>query len=400
MRESRLKLAVVCSHPIQYYAPLFRALARETDLTVFFCHRQSAGAQAAAGFGVAFEWDVDLMSGYQSEFLDNVSARPNVSTFGGCDTPDIGERLRQGFDAVLLTGWHLKCHWQAVLACRRLKVPVMVRGDSRLGTRRGSAKLAVKKLLYPRMLRLFAACAYVGQDSRAYYLHYGVPDERLYFSPHTVDNARFSSAATLLTRDMARQRLGVSPEAYIILFAGKVLTSKRPFDLVRAAALMQASHPGTVQVLVAGDGPARNQLEAAALEAQVVLRVLGFRNQSEMPAVYRAADVLVLPSEETWGLVANEALACGVPVVASNACGCARDLLLDGRAGRVYPFSDIPALAQALSAVREAPPSAGDINARANEYAPERAAAGIVAAGHAVVDEYRRAASHGRGIRV
>src|ERR1700741_4307399 len=91
-----MRVAVVASHPIQYQAPWFRALARATDLEVFFCHRQDAAGQAAAGFGVPFEWDVPLLDGYRSQWLENVAARPGVSSFSGCDTPSIEERLAAG----------------------------------------------------------------------------------------------------------------------------------------------------------------------------------------------------------------------------------------------------------------------------------------------------------------
>src|SRR4029079_2198956 len=88
------------SHPIQYYAPIFRELAKRCDLTVFFAHRQTAAGQAKAGYGVAFEWDVDLLSGYVSRFLANVARQPSTDTFAGCDTPGIAQEIAQGqFDA-------------------------------------------------------------------------------------------------------------------------------------------------------------------------------------------------------------------------------------------------------------------------------------------------------------
>src|SRR5438046_8847341 len=91
-----MKIGVLASHPIQYQAPWFRALAKETDLHVFFAHRQSATEQGKAGFGVAFDWDLDLLSGYQHTFLKNKSSHPGVNHFFGCDTPEIAETIRAG----------------------------------------------------------------------------------------------------------------------------------------------------------------------------------------------------------------------------------------------------------------------------------------------------------------
>ncbi|HTE79986.1 MAG TPA: hypothetical protein VK634_04760, partial [Reyranella sp.] len=86
-----MRIGFLVSHPIQYYTPIFRELARRCDLTVFFAHRQTAAGQAKAGYGVAFEWDVDLLSGYQIRFLTNVARQPSTDAFSGCDTPGIAE---------------------------------------------------------------------------------------------------------------------------------------------------------------------------------------------------------------------------------------------------------------------------------------------------------------------
>jgi hypothetical protein len=165
-----MRLAFVTSHPIQYYAPLFRALAHRVDLVVFFAHRATPSDQAKAGFGVEFEWDVALLFGYCHEFLHNVAIRPALDRFSGCDTPEIGERLRKGrFDAVLVQGWYLKCFLQAAFAAKRLSLPLIVRGDSQLDTPRSMLTRAAKSVVYPASLRLFDAALYVGERSRAYW---------------------------------------------------------------------------------------------------------------------------------------------------------------------------------------------------------------------------------------
>src|SRR5262249_36150635 len=128
-----MRLGFLVSHPIQYYAPLFRALAGLCDLTVYFAHRQTAEGQARAGFGVAFDWDIDRLSGYRSQFLTNVASRPSTDRYAGCDTPEVAREISAGrFDAVVVPGWALRSYWQAVRACRRAGVPVFVRGDCQL----------------------------------------------------------------------------------------------------------------------------------------------------------------------------------------------------------------------------------------------------------------------------
>src|SRR5712691_13444340 len=113
-----IRLGVLTSHPIQYQAPWFRELANATDLHVFFAHRQTAAEQA--GFGAAFDWDLDLLAGYPHTFLRNVAQNPSVNHFFGCNTPEIREIIgTKRFDAFIVTGWSLKSYWQAIRACRR-----------------------------------------------------------------------------------------------------------------------------------------------------------------------------------------------------------------------------------------------------------------------------------------
>src|SRR5438046_2253081 len=123
-----MRLGILSSHPIQYQVPWFRALANAMDVQVFFSHQPEA-KQQGEGFGKAFQWDLDLFTGYEHQFLSNISRCPSTDHFFGCDTPQIGEIIRGGsFDACIVSGWNLKSYWQAVRACRRGRIPVLVRG--------------------------------------------------------------------------------------------------------------------------------------------------------------------------------------------------------------------------------------------------------------------------------
>jgi glycosyltransferase involved in cell wall biosynthesis len=374
-----MRLAVVTSHPIQYQAPLLRELATRLDLSVFFACRPTPQDQANAGFGVEFDWDIDLTSGYGSRFLTNISRTPGPRRFFGCDTPEIKGLLGEGsFDALLVMGWYLKTYWQAIWAAKSVGIPVLARGDSQLGTPRGTAKRALKKILYPRALRVFDAALYVGERSRAYWGHYGYPRDRMFFSPHCVDTKWFAARAVLEKRGEIRHRLGIAADAKVALFAGKLLAFKGPLDLVAAAASLKTSGY-VVCLLIAGSGPLEAELAAAAADSGVRLHRLGFCNQTEMPGAYAAADVLVLPSsgDETWGLVASEAQACGVPVIVSDACGCAPDLAEDGTAGCVFPHGDTEALATALRTMLDHPPTRKSILEKSKKYTVAAAADGI-----------------------
>ncbi len=392
-----MRLAVLISHPIQYYAPIFRALAARCDLQVFFGQQLNPNQQKSAGFGTAFEWDVDLTSGYPFTFLRNVARNPGPDRFLGCDTPEIAGRLREeNFDALVVAGWYLKCHAQAILAARRIGLPVLVRGDSHLETPQPAARKIAKWVLYPPLLRLFDGALYVGTKSRAYYTRYGYPAERLFHSPHCVATDWFSVRATQQARSDLRTSLGIAGSTTLALFAGKMMPCKRPIDIVTAAARCRAAG-ADLQILVAGSGELEAQIKRRAGALAVPIHMLGFCNQSRMPAAYAASDVLVLPSaHETWGLVANEALACNRPVIVSDACGCAPDLAADGKAGRVYRPGDTEALASALMQLIAAPPRRDLIQAVSQRHSVAAAVQGVIEGSASLIS--RRAASQRRKV--
>lgn len=377
----RRRIGFLVSHPIQYYAPIFRDLARRCDLTVFFAHRQDASGQGQAGYGVAFDWDVDLLSGYESHFLANVAATPSTQTFLGCSTPEIADRIAAGrFDAFVVPGWSLRSYWQAVMACRRAGVPVLVRGDSQLAGQRGGVVGRVKGVIFPHVLRRFDAGLYVGRRNRQYLEHYGVPSSRLFFSPHCVDNDAFGKASGA-SRDRATE--GQCGSRRRVLFVGRLVESKRPMDLVEAAARLAAQRR-PVELVIAGAGDLQEPMEDAARASRVDVRFLGFVNQSKLPAVYASADVLVLPSiaTETWGLVVNEAMACGIPAVVSDAVGCGPDLIQPGMTGAVAPLGDTAALAAAIDSVLafDRAVTVRSLEERIAFYSPARAADGVLEA--------------------
>jgi glycosyltransferase involved in cell wall biosynthesis len=365
------RIGFLISHPIQYYAPIFRELAKRCDLTVFFAHRQTAEQQARAGFGVAFDWDIDLLSGYDSRFLTNVARQPSTDRFAGCDTPGVAEEIaRGGFDAFVVPGWALRCYWQALRACRRRGVPVLVRGDSQLGSQRNNAVRIAKALAFSQLLRRFDGFLYVGQRNREYLLHYGVQAERLFFSPHCVDNDAFAAAANGIDRRPGRRR---------VLFVGKLIGRKHPADLLHAVARLGDR---AVQIAFAGSGELEAELRQIAAASSVHADFMGFVNQSELPAVYASADLLVLPSDgrETWGLVVNEAMACGIPAVVSDVVGCGPDLIDPGRTGATFRFGDAAALAAAIRNVLSFDPeqTRRHLAAKMALYSPARAAGAIV----------------------
>jgi glycosyltransferase involved in cell wall biosynthesis len=375
-------LCVVASHPIQYQAPIFRELAKVCDVTVYFAHKDTPQDQAQEEFGVEFEWDLDLLRGYESRFLSNAAQRPGFSRFFGCDSPELEAVVREkNFDAVLVMGWNLRSYWQAVRACRRSGVPVMVRGDSTLTAPRSFVKRFVKRLAYPAMFSIFDRCLYVGKLNRQYFVHYGVGPERLFLSPHAVDNDWFSRSCAKLDKKEQRRRYGIEEDAVVVLFAGKLVDRKRPLDILYAVEGLGED----VHVVYAGSGEAGDGIDKVRRMLRVNCHLLGFRNQSEMPSVYSIADIVVLPSDgfETWGLVVNEAMACGIPAVVSSEVGCVPDLIEPGVTGYTFPKGNIEALRETLRRMTDDIVERDfrtPVQSKISEYSPHAASKGILCA--------------------
>jgi glycosyltransferase involved in cell wall biosynthesis len=354
-----LRLTILSTHPVQYHAHWFRALAArpEFQVHVVYCYHASGSDQARAGFGVEFDWDIPLLDGYRFTFLNRAKQEPvSVSAL---PAPRIREMLaRDKVDVVLLNGWHYKQARQIMFACWRQGIPIMVRSDSQLPTPRSAAKRLLKYPLYRSFIPHFDACLAVGTRSRDYFLHYGARPGRVFVVPHAVEDSLFQGAARQRqgSRQQLRQRWGIQGQQIVFLFAGKFIEKKRPMDFLQALEMALRQEPGVAGLMV-GDGPLRVLCEGFVRSRNLPVTFTGFLNQSRMVDAYVAADCLVLPSDggETWGLVVNEAMACGLPAVVSDAVGCAPDLIQEGKTGAVFSLGDVKMLANILSALAANP---------------------------------------------
>ena len=381
-------MAIVATHPIQYHAEWYRLLAAHSELEihVYYCHRATPNEQANAGFGVEFDWNVPLLSGYPFTFLKNVANDPGHGRFGGIDTPEIkGIILRREYNAVLVNGWNYKSAWQAIRACWKSGTKVLVRSDSHLHTRRGFFTSIAKAAVYPRFVSRFDGCLAVGKWSREYFLRYGAKPERIFFVPHAVDNGFFSFEAERASQmgGELRQKWGLDREAIVFAFSGKFIEKKHPMDFVRAVHLA-AQRCSRVQGLMIGDGPLRAACEEYVRNQGVPVSFAGFLNQSQIPSAYAASDALVLPSDgrETWGLVVNEAMACGLPAIVSDQVGCGPDLISSGKTGFIFPLGDVETLATQMLQMAENSALLEEMGVHAAEiisnYSPAAAADSIV----------------------
>jgi glycosyltransferase involved in cell wall biosynthesis len=347
------RLAILVSHPIQYQAPLYRALAArpEIDLMVFFCSDWGLNACHDAGFGQELKWDIPLLDGYRSEFLPNVSLKPNPSRFWGLINPVIIQRLRNGgFDAVWVHGWASLTNWLAMLAAFASGIPVLLRGETTLLPTLPRWKRVLKQTVLKRLFKWISAFLAIGRYNAEFYAAYGVPKEKIFHVPYAVDNDFFlSKAKDLLPHKLEmKKKFGIPENLPVILFCGKLTPVKQPMDLLQAYA--QITNDVKCALVFVGDGSLRSELEAYVREHRVKnVLFMGFQNQTELPKFYTIADIFVLPSgSEPWGLVVNEAMCFGLPVVVSNQVGAGGDLVKEDVNGFVYRAGDTATLATRL----------------------------------------------------
>jgi glycosyltransferase involved in cell wall biosynthesis len=348
------RLAIVNSHPIQYFAPLYAhiAAAGGIDLKVFYLSDSSLRGGRDSGFSQVVTWDVDLLSGYEYEFLGEWR-RSTPRGFGSLIAPELFDTIRKGkFDAVLLHGYAYAADWVAFAGAKAGGAAILMRGESHLGLTRQGVKARIRRSVLSLLFQRCDGLLAIGSANRDFYRAFGVPDSKISLVPYAVDNARFSKGASLAPHERRayRQQLGVqSDDIPLVLFVSKFQQRKRPDAVIRAAARLRREKV-PLQLVMAGAGAMEASLRSLAAEEGIADTVFpGFVNQSEMPRLLGASDVFVLPSEEEpWGLVVNEAMCAGLPIIVGDRLGCVFDLVIEGENGFAVPAGDDAAIADRL----------------------------------------------------
>jgi glycosyltransferase involved in cell wall biosynthesis len=352
----KYKIAFLVSHPIQYNSPLFEKLSKKNniDLTVLYCSDESIKEMNDPGFGRKIKWDIPLLKGYRYKFLKNYSLQKTISKqpFGLINFGILKEISKRRYDVLIVHSRQYITHWFAFLTALVKGIPIFYRDEMPLNQELliSKWKIFVKKILLGTIFHRIHAFFAISSENHKFYQFYGADSSKIFQVPYAVDNDRFMADCTRLRKrkEAIRKEEAINQKNVVILFVGKLINKKRPFDLLKAYEKIKNNKKSLVYV---GDGELKNKLQDYVKDKKIRnVHFLGFKNQTELSRYYSIADIFVLPSGrgETFGLVVNEAMCSSLPVLISNIPG-AKDLVVNGKNGFIFNCGDINTIVKKLS---------------------------------------------------
>lgn len=334
------RLLILTSHPIQYNAPFFKLLTQRNRIIVkvLYTIGETGGNHFDKGFKQSVDWDIPLLEGYDYEFVQNISLKPGSYHFFGIINRGLKEKITHYQpDAILVYGWSFFSHLLTMISFKG-KYKIFFRGDSTMLDEVNSnyIKRILRKFILKQVYKFIDIALFVGLQNKLYFQSNGVSSKKLIFSPHSIDNLRFFDQKNLFQDRINewKQNLKIT-DKLVFIFIGKYESKKNPAILINAFKKITTHN---VALLMVGSGEQEKALKELSKYNDNII-FIPFQNQSYMPIVYRLGDVLVLPSSgpgETWGLVVNEAFACGLPAIVSDKVGCFSDLINPKVTGWVF----------------------------------------------------------------
>jgi glycosyltransferase involved in cell wall biosynthesis len=341
--RSKPKLVVLITHPIQYYAPLYRELASRggIDLHVVFLSDSGSVAYHDRGFGQSLSWDIPLLDGYEFTVLEPGLVLENRGFWNRYSRKLLGVLDMLDPDAILLHGYASRMNWFALRWARRKMRSVIYTSDSNSKTKRSRFKVLVKRLFVSNFFRNVSYFLSTSEANAEYLRQFGAREFDIFRTPFAIEYSRWASGSV------------GEVKKYQFAWAGKFVARKRPLDFVHALKIIATQVDGEVSGILIGDGPMRSEIEAALNDLPMSLSVelTGFVNQKDMPATLRQADTFVFTSEsEPYGLIATEAAAAGLALIVAEGIGCIGETVLARPHvnALTYPPGDVEALASAM----------------------------------------------------
>jgi glycosyltransferase involved in cell wall biosynthesis len=338
-----LRLVIVNTHPIQYFAPFYRALEKRLGsdaFTVVYCSKKGLAVSQDNQFGERFQWDVDLLQGYSYLFTDEADGNVDLDASKiSCRTlPELLGQLEP--EILLVHGYYGPVAQYTLRWARKNPCKVLMRGDTWAGLGEGPGwwrqklkRVWFRNFILPHVYGFLA----VGKRNQTYWSELGGNKERIWMVPYGIDKGRFKPLESSKYKNELRKKYGIFKDVPTVGFFGKFIEKKGISQLLEFIAYSYKP-VARYQFILVGSGDLKERVESASRKIGVPIFIMGFRNQTEIPDLYRACDLVVVPSYgETWGFVVQESLACGVPVAVSENVGCVPDLIKNGVNGWILP---------------------------------------------------------------
>ncbi len=358
-----MRLLIITSHPIQYNAPLFSYLTKHSHYSIKVIYTLGVNTNTLVdnSFGVYENWNIDLLDGYDYEFIENTSYHPSSIKYLGIKNPSLIKNIKAYKpDGIIVYGWKHQSHF-SVLNYFHGKVPIIFRGDSTtLDDCSGFSLRSYFRFVFLQWV--YRKVDYVlspGTASDQYFLKSGLKQNQIIRAEHAIDNERFMSMSKIEEKELLnlKSSLSIKENQIVFLFAGKFIDKKNPLLLIEAFEKLKKIE-NNVRLLLVGSGILEKQIKerinGLPLQISSSITVLPFQDQHQIKLLYRVSNVFVLSSkgpQETWGLSVNEALACGTPVIVSDKCGSSKDLVKHEENGLVFKSDDCQDLIQKMERI-------------------------------------------------
>jgi glycosyltransferase involved in cell wall biosynthesis len=377
MPKMTLRLVILTEIIAPYRIPVFNVLARRAglDLDVIFLAETDETLR---------QWRV-----YKDEICFSHQILPSWRWRAGRTSILINRGLWPALNkanpqVIICGGYNYAASWEALLWARRRRVPFVLWSESNSHDARGGR--AWVEALKAYFLRHCDGFVVPGKASFEYLKMLGCEEASISTAPNAVDNSWFATRAESTFRRAAEFRDQLRLPSRFILFVGRLVPEKGVFDLLKAYAMLESGMRSEVGLVFAGDGVSREELAQRAKRISPgTVCFPGFAQREDLAGLYALAEFLVLPTHsDPWGLVVNEAMACGLPIIVSSVAGCSADLVDDGWNGYVVPPRDSDKISAAINCVLRRPEVRRLMSAHSSErirsYSPEACAEGLAAA--------------------
>jgi glycosyltransferase involved in cell wall biosynthesis len=352
------RLGIVFTHPTQHHGPLWRKLNEQPGLSVkvlYLCNENQISGDALLG-GSSQPWDVDVLSGYEYDYLKDLSGRVPSQQEKNVISPELLNSLTpDNFDAIFMQSFVNYSYRLTALLCKLRGIPLIMQNDATIMSdcRYSRSRQIMMAILYPWMLNLADYWLSCGDHNEIHLRHYGVADEKIVRGCHPVDGERFEQSIRQNQDEIwkIRQELSGNEDTLVYGFAGKYIDRKNPFEFIEAIEKAHQRDP-RVRGIMIGGGDLESEINQRLSQlgnAEVIN--LGFVNQAKIPLYYAAMDVFVVTSWiDPHPLVVSEAMVSGTPPILSDRCGNwgYNDTVRHRYNGLIYPCGNSDVLADRM----------------------------------------------------